>query len=87
MDKCKPNYKNLNEIQSFSEQRYVTVQLMEQACMNDEYLKQYCERLNYLSPPAVRISLKDMFNWIDPEKSYGYASDEGVIRFSSTLES
>ena len=86
MSKCNPNYKNLNEIQSFSEQRYVTVQLMEQACMNDEYLKQYCERLNYLSPPAVRISLKDMFDWIDPEKSYGYAVDNGVVRFSSTLE-
>lgn len=86
MVKCKPNYKNLNEIQSFSEQRYVTVQLMEQACMNDEYLKQYCERLNYLSPPAVRISLKDMINWIDDDKSYGYAVNQGVVRFSSRLE-
>ena len=42
-DNCEPKYKNLNRIQSFSEQRYVTVQLMEQACMNDEYLKQTCD--------------------------------------------
>ena len=86
MTKCDPKYKNLNEIQSFSEQRYLTVQLMQQACMNDEYLKQYCERLNYLSPPAVRIGLKDMLNWIDPNKSYGYTADNSEARFSSKVE-
>ena len=85
MTKCNPSYKNLNEIQSFSEQRYVTVQLMQQACMNDEYLKQYCERLNYLSPPAVRIGLEDLENWIDPNKSYGYTADNNEARFSGEV--
>lgn len=81
-DNCEPKYKNLNRIQSFSEQRYVTVQLMEQACMNDEYLKQTCDRLEYLSPPAVRVNLKDMVNWLDPEMSWGCrVNDAGQIMF------
>ena len=86
MTNCDPKYKNLNEIQSFSEQKYVTVQLMEQACSNDEYLKQYCDKLNYLSPPAVRISMKDMISWIDEDKSYGFAENQGIVRFSSQTE-
>ena len=53
-DKCPANYKNLNEIQSFSEQMYPTVQWANQVCMNDEYLKQLLEQLEYLTPPAVR---------------------------------
>ena len=52
--KCKPKYKNLNLIQSFSEQKYATVQLMNQVCSNDEYLRQKVEELNYLTPPSVR---------------------------------
>ena len=35
MSDCPPNYKNLNRIQSLSEDRNFTVQLLEQACMND----------------------------------------------------
>lgn len=51
---CPPNYKNLSEIQSFSEQMYPTVQWAEQNCKNDEWLKQKVEELEYLTPPAVR---------------------------------
>lgn len=86
MTDCEPKYKNLNRIQSFSEQRYVTVQLMQQACMNDEYLKQYCDRLNYLSPPAVRKQFKPLV--IDPKNSWGYeqSSTDGTVSFSNKTE-
>ncbi|WP_405286325.1 hypothetical protein [Methanobrevibacter sp.] len=70
-EKCNPKYKNLQLISSFSEQRYATVQLMEQICMNDEYLKQYCDDLDYLSPPAVRKRFNITEN-IDENKSYGF---------------
>lgn len=84
MTKCNPKYKNLNEIQSFSDQRYATVQLMEQICRNDEYLKQYCERLNYLSPPAVRKSWLNPSKFIDEQQSWGYEiGNDNQIRFSS----
>ena len=68
MSDCPPNYKNLNRIQSFSEDRNITVQLMEQACMNDEFMKQYCDELKYLTPPAIRkrfcpILLDDVQSW------------------------
>ena len=63
MAKCPPQYKNLNEIQSFSEQRYATVQWAEQNCENDEYLKQEVDELirnaieegNYKEFKAKRI--------------------------------
>ena len=86
MTDCEPNYKNLNRIQSFSEQRYVTVQLMEQACQNDEYLKQYCDKLNYLSPPAVRRPFKPLT--VDPENSWGYeqSTTDGSVYFSPTKQ-
>lgn len=70
--KCEPVYKNLNLIQSFSEQRYVTVQLLQQACMNDEWLKQSVEKLNYLSPPAVRKGMP-ISEVLDIVNSYGAA--------------
>ncbi len=72
MGKCPANYKNLNYIQSFSEQGYATIQLMQQACMNDEWLRQRVLKLNYLTPPAVRKWYKDMGKWIDTTKSYGH---------------
>ena len=68
-EKCKASYKNLNRIQSFSEQRYATVQLMQQACMNDEWLKQQVERLSYLSPPAVRKTFSPIL--VDDAQSWG----------------
>lgn len=86
MTDCEPTYKNLNRIQSFSEQRYVTVQLMQQACMNDEYLKQYCDRLNYLSPPAVRKPFKPIV--VDPENSWGYeqSTTNGNVYFNPSKQ-
>lgn len=94
-EKCAANYKNLNRIQSFSEQSYATVQLMKQACMNDEWLRQQVEELRYLSPPAVRKVYNPLV--IDDVHSYGYqentdntvsfsarTSDQIVIDFNST---
>lgn len=68
MTKCNPEYKNLNEIQSFSEQSYATIQLMQQACKNDEYLLQETELLKYQSNPVVRkryapILLDELNSW------------------------
>ena len=54
MVNCEPRYRNLNRIQSFSEQMYPTVELFTQICRNDEYLKQKLEEVDYLTPPAVR---------------------------------
>lgn len=85
VDKCNPNYKNLRQIQSFSEQRYATVQLMEQACSNDEYLKQFCEELDYLSHPPVRQRFNPVN--VDKNRSYGYSiNQDGDVVFSNTLE-
>ena len=69
-NKCKPKYKNLGLIQSYADQRYAVLQFFEQACMNDEFLMQQCEKLKYLSPPAMRhrfVYPED----IDP-RSYGW---------------
>ena len=81
-EKCKASYKNLNRIQSFSEQRYATVQLMQQACMNDEWLKQQVERLSYLSPPAVRKTFSPIL--VDDAQSWGYQiNSNNQVTFSS----
>ena len=74
-NKCNAKYKNLNLIQSYSEQRYAVLPLFEQICMNDEYLKQQVEKLNYLSPPAVRKRFVYP-DAIDDEKSYGFTTIE-----------
>ena len=80
MTKCKPSYKNLNLIQSFSEQRYVTVQLLEQICMNDEWLRQQVEKLKYLSSPAIRKWFRFSENSLDLSKSWGCkVSNEGDV--------
>ena len=79
MSNCNPKYKNLNRVQSFSEQRYATVQLFEQICQNDEYLKQKVEELDYLTPPAVR----KRFNPIPVDRDVSYSfletTDNNVI--------
>ena len=81
-DKCGANYKNLNRIQSFSEQSYATTQLMKQACMNDEWLRQQVEELRYLSPPAVRKVYNPLV--IDDVHSYGYQENtDNTVSFSS----
>ena len=55
---------------------------MEQACMNDEYLKQYCDKLNYLSPPAVRKLNKPIV--VDADNSWGYeqSTTNGEVYFN-----
>ena len=70
MVNCEPKYRNLNRIQSFSEQMYPTVELFKQICQNDEYLKQELDELGYLSPPAVRKRFNPIP--IDPKVSYGF---------------
>ena len=85
MSKCPPNYKNLNEIQSFSEQSYATKQWAEQNCENDEYLFRELEELGYLTPPAVRKRFCPIL--LDDVKSYGcQINDDKSVTFSS-LES
>lgn len=82
-DNCNPKYKNLNRIQSFSEQRYATVQLMQQACMNDEYLKQQVDELNYLSPAAVRKQFTPID--VDDTKSWGYQKNQdNTVSFNTS---
>lgn len=84
-DKCRANYKNLNRIQSFSEQSYATVQLMQQACMNDEWLRQQVEKLNYLTPPAVRKRFTPVN--VDESQSWGYTiNSNNQVTFSSATE-
>lgn len=86
VEKCPAKYKNLNYIQSFSEQGYATIQLMQQACMNDEWLRQRVLKLNYLTPPAVRKWFKDISKWINTDISYGYDFDKnGRVVFNSTI--
>lgn len=81
-EKCKPEYKNLNRIQSFGEQYYATAQLMKQICMNDEYLKQQVETLEYLSPPAVRKRFSPIL--VDDNQSWGYQlNSNNEVTFSS----
>ena len=70
MVNCEPRYRNLNRIQSFSEQMYPTVELFTQICRNDEYLKQKLEEVDYLTPPAVRKRFNPIP--IDASVSYGF---------------
>ena len=68
-DNCPAEYKNLAEIQSFSEQMYPTVQWAEQNCKNDEWLKKKVEELEYLTPPVVRKRFAPIL--LDEINSYG----------------
>ena len=74
-EKCEPIYKNLGEMVSFSDQEYATLQLMQQVCKNDEFLKQFCEKLDYLSSPPVRKRFNPIV--VDKNKSYGYETNSG----------
>ena len=87
MVNCEPKYRNLNRIQSFSEQMYPTVELFRQICQNDEYLKQQLEELGYLSPPAVRKRFNPIP--IDPKVSYGFmeTTDNTIIFDTDTNKS
>ena len=82
MADCNPKYRNLNRIQSYSEQRYATVQLFEQICQNDEYLKRALDELEYLTPPAVRKRFNPIP--VDEKVSYGYReTTENTIIFDT----
>lgn len=86
--KCKPFYKNLNTIQSYSEQKYATVQWCEQNCMNDEWLKREVEKLKYLAPPNVRKKFNIGTTVYEPG-SWGYeiASNNSVKFSTKTYDS
>ena len=87
MVNCEPKYKNLNRIQSFSEQMYPTVELFRQICQNDEYLKQKLEEVDYLTPPAVRKRFNPIP--IDSAVSYGFmeTTDNEIIFDTDTNKS
>lgn len=79
---CERKYRNLGE-KAFGEQKYVTADMLRQFCRNDAWLKREVERIEYLTPPAVR----KRFNGIPVNKneSFGYMQGEdGVVHFDST---
>ena len=81
--KCPPSYRNLNTIQSYSEQKYATVQWCQQNCENDEWLKREVEKLKYLTPPNVRKKFNIGID-IKEDKSWGYdIKSENSVQFSS----
>lgn len=85
MGKCVANYKNLNEIQSYSEQGYATVQWANQNCENDEYLKQKTDELNYLTPPAVRKNFSPIL--LDQNNSFGcQINPDGTVSFNTATQ-
>ena len=78
MKECPPVYKNLG-LMSFDEQREVTVEMLRQICKNDEWLKQNLEKIEYLTPPAIRKRFTPVP--VDTNKSYGYkiTTDNNVV--------
>ena len=82
-DNRKPVYKNMHTVKSFSEQRAATVQVMERICENEEYLYQKSNRLEYLSPPAMRKRFNPVL--VDPDKSHDYMITEDVADGSKIL--
>lgn len=84
-EKCKPSYKNLNLIQSYSEQKYATVQWCEQNCENDEWLRREVEELRYLTPPAVRYNF-DINDFLAPSRSYGVVNtSDSTVGFDNSV--
>lgn len=83
MTDCPAEYRNL-QLQSFGEQKYVTDDMLRQFCKNDAYLKKMVDKLEYLTPPAVRKYFKPIP--IDTVNSYGFNQDLNThqIRFDST---
>lgn len=82
MAKCKADYKNLNHIQSFSEQSYATVQWARQVCQNDEWLRQQVEQLRYLTPPAIRKRY-NIAEFFDKSQSYGARVNGTEVGFNN----
>lgn len=83
MKECPPVYKNLG-LMSFDEQREVTIEMLRQICKNDEWLKQNLEKIEYLTPPAIRKRFTPVP--VDTNKSYGYkiTTDNNVVFDSGT---
>ena len=79
-----PNYKNL-QLESFGEQMYVTEEILKQNAANDEWLKQYCKRLEYLTPPAVRKYFQ-VGDGINLEESYGCMVSDETVQFNTANE-
>ena len=82
MVRCKPDYKNLNLIQSFSEQSKATVQWARQVCQNDEWLRQQVDQLKYLTPPAIRKRY-NITEFFDKAQSYGCRTTDSEVVFDS----
>ena len=80
---CPEEYRNLG-LNSFGEQKYVTADMLRQFCKNDAYLKKMVDKLEYLTPPAVR----KVFSTIPVEKLYSYGyndeNEDKTITFDGT---
>ena len=83
MANCPAKYKNLG-LTSFDEQREITVQMLRQICMNDEWLKQELEKVKYETPAVNRKRFSPIP--VDTSQSYGYkiSSNNDVVFDSST---
>ena len=79
---CPAEYRNLG-LNSFGEQKYVTADMLRQFCKNDAYLKKMVDKLEYLTPPAVR----KVFSTIPVEELYSYGynneNENKTITFDS----
>ena len=83
MANCPAKYKNLG-LMSFEEQREVTVQMLRQICMNDEWLKQELEKVKYETPAVSRKRFSPIP--VDSSNSYGYkiSTNNDVVFDSSS---
>lgn len=85
MSKCPPVYRNLGLL-SFGEGRYVTADILRQCCKNDEYLKQTLEKVEYLTPPAIRKRFSPVL--VDTDNSFGFlAGNSKNVTFDNSDES
>ena len=83
MANCPAKYKNLG-LMSFDEQREVTIQMLRQICMNDEWLKQEIDKVKYETPAVNRKRFSPVP--VDSANSYGYkiSTNNDVVFDSST---
>lgn len=83
MTKCPAQYKNLG-LMSFDEQKEVTIQMLRQICMNDEWLKEQIEKIKYETPAVSRKRFSPIP--VDTSNSYGYkiSTNNDVVFDTST---